>query len=74
MSVHDRNEDGMLPATLRNMTEHASGSAFAWSPITGEEYSATPGDYFTMGPNDVLRDSNGDVMYLATRHTSISPV
>lgn len=32
-------------ATIENMTEHYAPGVFAYSPITGEEYSANPSDY-----------------------------
>lgn len=60
----------MSEATLANMREHYKNGVFAWSPSTGEEYSANPGDYFMMSEDDVLRDEYGDPMVLAYKATS----
>ena len=37
---------------------------FAYSPVTDERYSATPGDYWHMEDDDVLRDSEDNPMIL----------
>lgn len=56
------------PATLANMRAVAAkdrvGSAVAWSPTTGEQCSANPGDYFAREEGDPLRDSEGNSMIL----------
>lgn len=57
-------------ATLANMRKHYREGVFAWSPDTGEEYSADPGDYFAMSEDSMLRDDNGEPMVLAYRTTS----
>lgn len=37
---------------------------FLYSPFTGEEYSATKGDYFMSKPGHVFTDSEGSPMIL----------
>ena len=37
---------------------------FAYSPVTDERYSASPGDYWDMPDNEPLRDSEGNPMIL----------
>jgi hypothetical protein len=44
-------------------------SCFAWSPVTGEQYSATAGDYFAQPDDEPLRDSEGQPMILAVTRT-----
>lgn len=74
-----------IPATLANMRKHYGnaalweperlGEVFAWSPDTGEECSANPGDYsFIMTDDDVLRDDEDNPMILAYRVTQIVAV
>jgi hypothetical protein len=46
----------------------------AYSPITGEQYCATPGDYFWMADDDYLTDSEGNAMILAVAHNTIEPL
>lgn len=42
---------------------------FAFSPLTGEQYSASAGDYWTQGDDNPLRDSDGEAMILAVSET-----
>lgn len=58
-------------ASLANMRDHYRDGIMAWSPDTGEEYSANPGDYFLMADDDVLRDEHGEPMLLAYRATTM---
>lgn len=61
-------------ATVENMRKHADRrDVFAYSPLTGERYSAAPGDYFWAG-SEPLTDVNGDAMILATETITIRPV
>jgi hypothetical protein len=63
----------MVKATLANMRKHVSvPDVMAWSPATGEQCSANPGDYFWMSDDDCLTDSQGDEMVLAFASTDIS--
>ena len=59
----------MKLATVANMEAHADDpTVVAYSPTTGEQCSANPGDYFWMGSDkDVLVDSEGEPMILARR-------
>lgn len=55
-----------MKATLRNMRENADRSGIvAWSPVTGEEYSADYRDYWYLSEDEPLVDDNGDPMVLA---------
>lgn len=60
-------------ATLRNMRIHDAGrvpgheNVIAYSLLTGEEYSATPGDYWHLSQDEPLLDSEGEPMILVTR-------
>lgn len=55
-------------ASIANMKLHAETSGvFAWSPVTGEEYSADARDYFYLDESKVLKDTNGHEMLLAVR-------
>lgn len=67
------------PANMRRFEEahpsrdHPDGGriepvrAIAWSPITGEEYSASSGDYFTQRDDVALFDEAGEPMLLVVR-------
>lgn len=69
------------PANMRRFRElhpgrvlpnggHVEGRrCFAFSPLTGEQYSAEPGDYWTHGDGEPLRDSEGEPMILAVSET-----
>jgi hypothetical protein len=56
-----------MQATLANMRKHYTEGVIAWSPTTGEEYSADPGDYFMLGDDDMLKDDGGEPMLLVHR-------
>ena len=43
--------------------------AVALSFSTGEEYSASSGDYWQLPDDEPLRDADGEPMLLATAHT-----
>lgn len=58
-------------ASLANMREHYRDGIMAWSPDTGEEYSAHPGDYFLMADDDTVLDAHGEPMLLAYRATTM---
>lgn len=47
---------------------------FAYSIITGERYSASPGDYWSLPQDKPLLDAGGNPMVLATEHVSIVPL
>jgi hypothetical protein len=63
------------PANMRDVESrqypNARRHVFAFSPTSGEEYSATPDDYFAQPDDEPLRDANGEPMILATRQTII---
>lgn len=58
----------MTLATPANMKRYAYlPNVMAYSPLTGEEYSANAGDYWHL-PDDVpLQDANGEPMVLVHR-------
>jgi hypothetical protein len=41
----------------------------AYSPATGDEYSANPGDYWNRQDSDILCDSEGNEMHLVFKRT-----
>jgi hypothetical protein len=57
------------PANMRAFEDaqapNVPRTCFAYSPTTGERYSATPGDYLAQPDDEPLRDLNGDPMVLA---------
>ena len=62
-------------ASLKNMKKYkGKGHVIAYSPHTGEEYSANPSDYWNAPDNWVMKDSSGHRMYLVVpRALFISP-
>jgi len=66
-----------MEATFANMHEHYSPGVLAFSPLTGEEYSANPRDYFMWSGDDEdtpLVDSAGEPMLLVRKVTTFEPV
>ena len=62
-------------ATPRNMSKVADRvGVMAWSPNTGESYSATAGDYWNRPPDEPLLDSESEPMILAREVTTIEPI
>jgi hypothetical protein len=52
-------------ATVRNMREFQSqGPIIAWSPVTDEQCSADPRDYWHLSEDDHLVDEAGEPMVL----------
>jgi hypothetical protein len=52
-------------ATVHNMREFQSQAPLAaWSPITGEQCSADPGDYWYLDESDPIVDKAGEPMVL----------
>lgn len=58
--------DGIL-ASPANMRKYAKPGLVAYSEWTGEEYSATAGDYFWMPEDQPLEDRDGNCMTLAVQ-------
>ncbi len=60
-----------MKATVANMrkAQDAGVSVVAFSSFTGEQYSATPGDYFYLHDNDCLTDNLGYALELVVRRT-----
>jgi hypothetical protein len=52
------------PANMAAVAETCPG-AFAYSPLTGEQFSATPGDYFWALPDEPIIDGEGEPCILA---------
>ena len=61
-------EDAHPPRQLVNATIEPR-RAIAWSPMTGEECSASSGDYWNLPAGIALKDSEGRAMFLVTEHT-----
>ena len=61
----------MTLATPRNMKLHEGRGVLAYSPATGEEYSATPGAYWYMADDACLLDAEGNEMVLAVRYSGV---
>lgn len=71
------------PANMRRFAElhpgrdlpgggHVEGRrCFAYSPLTAEECGADAGDYWTMGEDEPLTDSQGEPMILAVTETRV---
>lgn len=60
----------IIYASKANMDEYYPqyrNSLIAYSPYTGEEYSANPSDYWHMLPSERLRDHKGRVMQLVVK-------
>jgi hypothetical protein len=56
----------MTYATVENMRK-AKGRVVAYSPMTGETFSAAPEDYFWLSDKESLLDSVGEPLMLAER-------
>ena len=54
-------------ATVANMRKVQDTGAIAYSPTTGEEYSANPADYWDMNDDTSLKDETGEPMILVRR-------
>jgi hypothetical protein len=72
----------MQPATRADLDNAPSG-AFLYCPDCGAQYSATPGDYWYLAPEDTFPCDHGGLatdyrptveMILATRRVEIRPV
>lgn len=62
----------MIEATVENMRKYEDVQGiFAYSPVTAERYSATPGDYFYFEDGDVLKDEDGCPMILAVEECRV---
>jgi hypothetical protein len=61
-------------ATPKNMSLYADDTVIAYSPLTGEETSATAGDYWMMRFDEPLLDSEGEPMILARRFVTFVEV
>jgi hypothetical protein len=69
------------PANMRRFRElhpgrdlpgggHVEGRrCFAFSPLTGEQFSGSAGDYWQLGDDEPLRDRDGEPMILAVSET-----
>lgn len=65
----------MTLATIENMDSFAHvPNLIAWSPSTGEEYSANSGDYWHVGPYFTLTDSDDNAMLLVVKQCTMVDV
>ena len=60
-------DTGPVLATVARM--RLAGPGTLMLDTFGNEYSATPGDYFWQGEHDFFLDEAGEPMILVTRHT-----
>lgn len=64
----------MIIASKANMKKYGNENGyhgvFAYSRITGEEYSANAGDYFNASDDWVMEDTEGNPMYLVINVTT----
>lgn len=62
-------------ASVANMSRYAHvRGIIAYSSVTREEYSATPGDYWIHPPHHILTDSEGNDMVLVVRQCQMIDV
>ena len=61
-------------ASMRNMRALHGPGVVAWSPITGEEYSADPGDYWWADDGWTQLDAEGEPMILVRRRSEMAEV
>ena len=59
-------------ATPVNMRKYQDvRGLIAYSPVTGEEYSANAGDYWNWAPDQVMKDQRGNGMILVWRSITL---
>jgi hypothetical protein len=63
-----------LTATVENMRRVGAPGVIAYDRSNGDEYSATPGDYFWMPEREAPIDQNGRPLILVRRETHMVPV
>ena len=64
-----------IRATIENIKKYGSQKGVVmYCPRTGEQYSATPGDYFMAPPNHVFKGRGGATMYLGVPFSGIQPI
>lgn len=62
-------------ATVANMRKYHLPGVFAYDPLSGEEYSADPNDYWDARHLDIpLTSSEGNPMYLVRKVTEYRDV
>jgi hypothetical protein len=57
----------LLRGLWRNITPKYHNSLVMYSPYTGEEYSANPGDYWAASSSKRFKDHEGRVMRLVVK-------
>ena len=64
-----------IRATMENVKKYGSQKGVVmYCPRTGEQYSATPGDYFMTPPKHVFKGHRGAAMYLGRPFSGIEPI
>jgi len=56
-----------MQASIENIRKCGGNGVIAFSPYTGEEYSADPGDYWYAEDSLVLEDEDGNDMELVRK-------
>jgi hypothetical protein len=64
-----RNPGRTIPQADGTQVHIEPRRAIALSPSTGEQYSASSGDYWNVPDDEPLRDADGEPMLLVTQHT-----
>jgi hypothetical protein len=64
-----------IRATIENIKKYGNQKGVVmYCPRTGEQYSATPGDYFMTPPKHVFKGEKGAPMYLGRPFSGIQPI
>lgn len=62
------------PRNMRAMVDAGHTRCFAYDPVTGEKFSADPGDYWAADPDTALVGRTGQTCWLAVEYRQILPV
>jgi hypothetical protein len=64
-----------IRATIENVKKYGGQRGVVmYSPKTGEQYSATPGDYWQVSPKYVFKGEKGAALYLGKPFSGIEPI
>jgi hypothetical protein len=64
-----------IRATMENVRKYGKQRGVVmYSPKTGEQYSATPGDYWNVSDKHVFKGRGGAAMYLGVPFSGIQPI
>ena len=64
-----------IRATIENIKKYGSQKGVVmYCPRTGEQYSATPGDYWQVSPKYVFKGEKWAALYLGVPFSGIQPI